>query len=152
MAWYYYNGNTTRPVEVDENKTKSVKPHSKINIIKMGPLGKSLLNKKLLTRTSKPVDANKEEARVIDAPKMEEVVKVAPWAQAVSERGSIGSAAELIEKIKTEVSSVEPKVIESVINEDQNGQNTENNDTIKNDDADAENSGGRKKRKPRRQG
>ena len=98
----------TRPIRVSENKSVSVKPHSKIEIETMDQQAKSLVRKGQLTRTGKPKGIVQDESVKKEKEiSMKDVVKVPAWADALSEKGAVKSAADIESKKNTELSRIE---------------------------------------------
>ncbi len=88
MAWYYYSGSVSRAVKGIDGKTKSVSPHSKVELGDLCPQAKALKGKGQLRSTGRPKGLVAESKKVSDV-KIEDVVKVAPWAAATQEIGAV---------------------------------------------------------------
>lgn len=56
MTWYYYSGDTTKPIPDGIGNVVAVRPNTKIEIFAESPLVKRLLSTRKLRRTSKPVE------------------------------------------------------------------------------------------------
>lgn len=88
MAWFYYSGATTKPIPDGNGNIIAVRPHSKVELFKMGPLAKKLHGAGLLCRTGKPVDGS----QIKPVEDVKPVKKVSEFAQRVAEKGVLGAS------------------------------------------------------------
>ena len=108
MAWYYYSGNVARPIKVREGLSKSVKPHSKVEIQDMDHATRALKNKGLLVRTSRPKSIKPVGDGVGNEKNIEDVVVKSKLAMAIAEKGkTIDPAIAPVSVSGAEVTAVE---------------------------------------------
>jgi hypothetical protein len=91
MPWYYNSGNVARPVQVKPGLTVSVRPHTKVEIVKMTPEAQALIRKGIFRRTGKPRGSKPVGDVKKDEPKIEDVVEKSPMAKNIAEKGKTSS-------------------------------------------------------------
>lgn len=91
MPWYYNRSNVTRPVQVKPGVTVAVKPHTKVEIVKMTPEAQALIRKGVFQRTGKPRNAKPVREPAKDEPKIEDVVGKSEMAKKIAEKGKTTS-------------------------------------------------------------
>lgn len=89
MVWYYYSGDTTKPIPDGKGNIIAVRPNTKIEIFKESPFVKRLISKRKLRITSKPV---KNVPKVTEIKEVEGVdVKKTEFSVSVAEKGKTKS-------------------------------------------------------------
>lgn len=110
MSWYYYSGKTVRPVPVKKGLSKSVRPHSKIEILEMTMEAQALIRKKELRVTGKPKGAKSVADEPVPLKNIKDVVKIPERAISVAEKGATTSAS-----MPPKTSSGKPQMTEGEI-------------------------------------
>jgi hypothetical protein len=87
MAWYYYSGKTARPIPVKRGLSKSVRPHSKVEILEETIEVKALIRKGQLRKTGKPKNMSLVSDEPIPDKTIKEVIGKSPLARFFAEKG-----------------------------------------------------------------